>query len=166
MHLSPAPLCLPSPPQCTQCGKRFRQIPHLRDHERLHSGARPFNCSVCGKSFVLAARLAEHARTHSGDKPYTCPLCPRAFRSLSNLGKHRKTHGRSPPAKEPAPEGEAAVRTILLVQATEGDAQALSASTTSQLLLLHPSMSMVEGQEGEVLPIMPHTFQVIVEETV
>ncbi|KAJ8268378.1 hypothetical protein COCON_G00135500 [Conger conger] len=156
------------PYQCTQCGKRFRQIPHLRDHERLHSGARPFSCSVCGKSFVLAARLAEHARTHSGDKPYTCPLCPRAFRSLSNLGKHRKTHGRGPPAKGPGPEGEAAVRTILLVQAPpaalEGDA--LSASAASQLLLLHPSLSMGEGQEGEVLPMMPHAFQVIVEETV
>ncbi|XP_064204073.1 zinc finger protein 665-like [Anguilla rostrata] len=155
------------PYQCTQCGKRFRQIPHLRDHERLHSGARPFSCSVCGKSFVLAARLAEHARTHSGDKPYTCPLCPRAFRSLSNLGKHRKTHGRPAPAREPAGEGEAAVRTILLVQAAPpapegGDAQAAPAH--SQLLLLHPSVTVGEGQEGEVL--MPHAFQVIVEETV
>ncbi|KAJ8273220.1 hypothetical protein GJAV_G00099090 [Gymnothorax javanicus] len=157
------------PYQCTQCGKRFRQIPHLRDHERLHSGARPFSCSVCGKSFVLAARLAEHARTHSGEKPYTCPLCPRAFRSLSNLGKHRKTHGRGGTAtREPQSEGEAAVRTILLVQtptgALEGDAQASPAA--SQLLLLHPSVPMGEGQEGEMLPIVPHTFQVIVEETV
>ncbi|XP_036372018.1 zinc finger protein 574-like [Megalops cyprinoides] len=174
------------PYQCTQCGKRFRQIPHLRDHERLHSGARPFSCSVCGKSFVLAARLAEHARTHSGDKPYACPLCPRAFRSLSNLGKHRKTHGKGPPGKgpsgkEPGAEGEAAVRTILLVQATpaslEGDTQPAvgtlslasapsSSSSSSQLVLLHPSMSVGEGQEAEMVPFVQHAFQVIVEETV
>ncbi|KAJ8334394.1 hypothetical protein SKAU_G00400330 [Synaphobranchus kaupii] len=159
------------PYQCTQCGKRFRQIPHLRDHERLHSGARPFNCSVCGKSFVLAARLAEHARTHSGDKPYTCPLCPPGLPLAVQPGQNtaRRTAA-GPPAKGPGPEGEAAVRTILLVQAApqslEGDGQAIATTTSSQLLLLHSSMSIGEGQEGEVLPIMPHAFQVIVEETI
>nr|XP_023659624.1 zinc finger and SCAN domain-containing protein 2-like isoform X2 [Paramormyrops kingsleyae] len=163
------------PYQCSQCGKRFRQIPHLRDHERLHSGARPFSCAVCGKSFVLAARLVEHARTHSGEKPYTCPLCPRAFRSLSNLGKHRKTHGRSPVPQE---EGQAAVHTILLVQAApsgpEGSEQLcltqadppVGSTSSPPLLLLAPSIQGSKDMEGDVIPIIQHAIEVIVEETV
>lgn len=79
--------------QCTTCGKRFRQLPHLQDHERIHSGLRPFCCWICGKSFSVAARLTEHARTHSGEKPYPCSHCSAAFRSRSNLDKHIRLHG-------------------------------------------------------------------------
>lgn len=84
---------LPSPCQCSTCGKRFRQLPHLQDHERIHSGQRPFCCWICGKSFSVAARLTEHARTHSGEKPYPCNHCSAAFRSRSNLDKHLRLHG-------------------------------------------------------------------------
>uniref|UniRef100_A0A8D0CE67 Zinc finger protein 846-like n=1 Tax=Scleropages formosus TaxID=113540 RepID=A0A8D0CE67_SCLFO len=171
------------PYQCTQCGKRFRQIPHLRDHERLHSGVRPFSCEVCGKSFVLAARLAEHARTHSGEKPYTCPLCTRTFRSLSNLGKHRKTHSKSPAHKEVSSteEGETAVQTILLVQAQPSILQGadqphlcqlspptmtVTSTASSPLVLLHPTTSLSKVQEEQVIPIIQHAIDVIVEETV
>ncbi|KAK0147178.1 Zinc finger protein 574 [Merluccius polli] len=80
------------PLPCTTCSKRFRQLPHLQDHERIHSGLRPFCCWVCGKSFSVAARLTEHARTHSGEKPYACAHCPAAFRSRSNLDKHVRVH--------------------------------------------------------------------------
>ncbi|MBN3305233.1 ZN574 protein, partial [Amia calva] len=209
------------PYQCSHCGKRFRQIPHLRDHERLHGDSRPFACGVCGRSFVLAARLAEHARTHSGERPYPCPACGRRFRSLSNLGKHRKTHAKNDDknnaaaatrrtggrraigvsvggvGSSPGQEGEAAVRTILLVQqpspsADKSSALSLlshtqahatpSASSLSllpspppppppsvapapSLILLHSSLS--PGQQGEELtPVMSHTIEVIIEETV
>lgn len=139
--------------QCPQCGKRFRQIPHLRDHERLHSDERPFVCSVCGRSFVLAARLAEHARTHSGDKPYSCLLCDRTFRSLSNLGKHRKTHAQSPTStarsltlssKLTHPMGTASEAAAAVVGVAEGEAQALvlpamgeGQAAVHTILLLH-----------------------------
>lgn len=81
------------PRQCSTCGKCFRQLPHLQDHERIHTGLRPFCCWICGKSFSVAARLTEHARTHSGEKPYPCSHCPAAFRSRSNLDKHLRLHG-------------------------------------------------------------------------
>uniref|UniRef100_A0A8C8JY75 C2H2-type domain-containing protein n=1 Tax=Oncorhynchus tshawytscha TaxID=74940 RepID=A0A8C8JY75_ONCTS len=141
------------PFQCSQCWKSFRQIPHLRDHERLHSGERPFVCGVCGKSFVLAARLTEHARTHSGEKPFSCPVCHRAFRSLSNLGKHRlKIQGNMDNM-----EGQAAVRTILLVQ-PQVVSQGGSSSVSAPLVLLHPSVAVGNGQAGTVV------IEVIVEQ--
>ncbi|KAJ8392956.1 hypothetical protein AAFF_G00071600 [Aldrovandia affinis] len=152
------------PYECKLCGKRFRQIPHLQDHERIHSGARPFCCWVCGKSFTVAARLTEHARTHSGEKPFPCPHCPRSFRSRSNLDKHCKAH--------PAHEGEAAVRTVLLVQASGPASGAApgaesSAPTTtvyhggpSSLVLLHPSAISVVGEQD-----VEHTIEFIIEET-
>uniref|UniRef100_A0A8C7GX97 Zinc finger protein 93 n=1 Tax=Oncorhynchus kisutch TaxID=8019 RepID=A0A8C7GX97_ONCKI len=150
------------PFQCSQCWKSFRQIPHLRDHERLHSGERPFVCGVCGKSFVLAARLTEHARTHSGEKPFSCPVCHRAFRSLSNLGKHRKTHRCCPPTQpqegiSEQTAGQAAVRTILLVQ-PQVVSQGGSSSVSAPLVLLHPSVAVGNGQAGTVV------IEVIVEQ--
>ncbi|KAM9415240.1 uncharacterized protein ACWYII_024206 isoform 1-T2 [Salvelinus alpinus] len=171
------------PFQCSQCWKSFRQIPHLRDHERLHSGERPFVCGVCGKSFVLAARLTEHARTHSGEKPFSCPVCHRAFRSLSNLGKHRKTHRCCPPTQPQEGiseqiavlgvkiqgnmdnmEGQAAVRTILLVQ-PQVVSQGGSSSVSAPLILLHPSVAVGNGQAGAVGgTIMRHAIEVIVEQ--
>uniref|UniRef100_A0A674ADJ9 Zinc finger protein 14-like n=1 Tax=Salmo trutta TaxID=8032 RepID=A0A674ADJ9_SALTR len=157
------------PFQCSQCWKRFRQIPHLRDHERLHSGERPFVCGVCGKSFVLAARLTEHARTHSGEKPFSCPMCHRAFRSLSNLGKHRKTHRCCPPTQpqegiSEQTAGQAAVRTILLVQ-PQVVSQGGSSSVSAPLVLLHPSVAVGNGQAGAVGgTIMRHAIEVIVEQ--
>uniref|UniRef100_A0A4W5K2E7 C2H2-type domain-containing protein n=1 Tax=Hucho hucho TaxID=62062 RepID=A0A4W5K2E7_9TELE len=75
---------------CQICGKDF--LPHLKDHERIHSGLRPFCCWVCGKAFSVAGRLTEHARIHSGETPYTCHRCPSAFRSRSNLDKHIRLH--------------------------------------------------------------------------
>uniref|UniRef100_A0A665WDX4 Zinc finger protein 574 n=1 Tax=Echeneis naucrates TaxID=173247 RepID=A0A665WDX4_ECHNA len=94
--------------RCEICHKDF--LPHLQDHERIHSGLRPFCCWICGKSFSVAARLTEHARTHSGEKPYPCPQCPAAFRSRSNLDKHMRLHGDLPleTAEQVAQAAEAA----------------------------------------------------------
>ncbi|CDQ93829.1 unnamed protein product [Oncorhynchus mykiss] len=116
-----------SPPPPLSVFYRFRQLPHLKDHERIHSGLRPFCCWVCGKAFSVAGRLTEHARIHSGETPYTCHRCPSAFRSRSNLDKHIRLHddgtGGTTANDVEAEGARSAVQTILLVQAdgtTEG----------------------------------------------
>lgn len=116
----------PSLHQCATCGKRFRQLPHLQDHERIHSGLRPFCCWICGKSFSVAARLTEHARTHSGEKPYSCSHCPAAFRSRSNLDKHIRLHG-----DLPLDAAEQAVHEAAEVQKVLEGAKVLSSLPTS-----------------------------------
>lgn len=184
------------PFECAQCGKRFRQLPHLQDHERIHSGERPFTCWVCGKSFSVAARLTEHARVHSGERPYVCPRCPTAFRSRPNLDKHMRIHANDPvdPTAQNVMDDDAAVQTILLVQESASSSPSSSSSVMpvvqegmfvteeggSSVVFLHPNMSMptitvpaisvpsmnmpnisvVAGQD------VPHTIEVILEETV
>ncbi|XP_016123206.1 zinc finger protein 574-like isoform X1 [Sinocyclocheilus grahami] len=178
------------PFECTYCGKRFRQLPHLQDHERIHSGERPFTCWVCGKSFSVAARLTEHARVHSGERPYICPRCPTAFRSRPNLDKHMRLHANDPvdPSAQNT-DDDAAVQTILLVQESASSSPSFSSSAvpvvqdgmlvaeegSSSVVFLHPSLTMptitvptisvpnisvVAGQD------VPHTIEVILEETV
>ncbi|XP_042628015.1 zinc finger protein 574-like isoform X1 [Cyprinus carpio] len=178
------------PFECTYCGKRFRQLPHLQDHERIHSGERPFTCWVCGKSFSVAARLTEHARVHSGERPYICPRCPTAFRSRPNLDKHMRLHANDP--VDPSAQNmddDAAVQTILLVQESTSSSPSSSSSAvpvvqegmlvaeegSSSVVFLHPNLTMptitvptisvpnisvVAGQD------VPHTIEVILEETV
>ncbi|XP_051576734.1 zinc finger protein 585B-like isoform X2 [Myxocyprinus asiaticus] len=184
------------PFECSHCGKRFRQLPHLQDHERIHSGERPFTCWVCGKSFSVAARLTEHARVHSGERPYVCPRCPTAFRSRPNLDKHMRLHADDPvdPAAQSMLDDDAAVQTILLVQESASSSPSSSSSAMpvvqegmfvaeeggSSVVFLHhnlsmptitvptisvpsgtvPNISVVAGQD------VPHTIEVILEETV
>ena len=33
------------------CGRSFKELSTLQNHERIHSGERPFACESCGKSF-------------------------------------------------------------------------------------------------------------------
>lgn len=138
--------------QCTTCGKRFRQLPHLQDHERIHSGLRPFCCWICGKTFSVAARLTEHARTHSGEKPYPCSHCHAAFRSRSNLDKHIRLHGDLPleSAEQVAQDAEAAhVQKVL-----EGAKVLSSLATTGEVDGSVQTIYVLQGAEGATETVM------------
>ena len=74
------------------CGKRFRQKPHLDAHQNIHTGRR-FNCDwpQCGKSFVRKYNLVEHQKLHSNLNPNMCdyPNCGKCFSSRYSLSRHQ-----------------------------------------------------------------------------
>ena len=45
---------------CKTCDKRFASIYHLRIHENIHTGARPYQCDHCGSDFNQPSALKTH----------------------------------------------------------------------------------------------------------
>ena len=56
----------------SKCEKSFNQSSSLIQHQRVHTGARPYECRECEKSFRERFRLTLHRRIHIGEKPYEC----------------------------------------------------------------------------------------------
>ncbi|XP_040294073.1 zinc finger protein OZF-like [Bufo bufo] len=77
---------------CSECGDCFTLKGNLERHKRIHRDERPFQCLDCGKSFFQKSDLVEHQRIHTGEKPYPCVVCGKCFIKKSALVKHQRTH--------------------------------------------------------------------------
>ncbi|KAI0043129.1 hypothetical protein FA95DRAFT_1563607 [Auriscalpium vulgare] len=79
---------------CTHygCSKSYTKPSRLAEHERSHTGVRPFVCATCGKSYLRETHLQAHTRAHlpESDRPIVCEEegCGKRFWTAQHLKYH------------------------------------------------------------------------------
>ncbi|KAG2199439.1 hypothetical protein INT47_011551 [Mucor saturninus] len=82
--------------KCQYCDKTYSKPSKVAEHERSHTGERPFICTHegCDKAYFRSSHLVVHQRSHSNDKDFICSFdnCTAAFATKQHLQRHEKSH--------------------------------------------------------------------------
>ncbi|XP_054832518.1 zinc finger protein 665-like [Eublepharis macularius] len=102
--------------KCSVCGISFQEKYYLDEHQRMHTGEKPYEwseysqreiwvrhpsgdmeeksceCPECGKGFSCRATLMRHQRIHTEEKPHECSHCGKSFSQRTNLMSHLRIH--------------------------------------------------------------------------
>lgn len=88
---------------CGDCGKVFKQLPHLRRHQLcVHSNKRPYCCPHCRRSFSQASGLIRHQLLHRKHRQDT-PTSPRTQPQLLEASRPGKETAHLPETGSEAP---------------------------------------------------------------
>lgn len=80
--------------RCSYCYRAFNTKTRLANHERIHTGQKPWCCSVCQKRFNTRSSFEWHKKIHTGEKPFKCTECSLRFRLKHHLESHLRTHAK------------------------------------------------------------------------
>jgi len=74
------------------CKYKTKSSGSFKDHERTHTGEKPFACRICDYVARTQVTLNRHNRIHTGEKPYSCDLCPFKARHAQSMVVHKRMH--------------------------------------------------------------------------
>ncbi|KAJ2937809.1 hypothetical protein O0L34_g18591 [Tuta absoluta] len=78
---------------CEHCGRKFCTKAELQYHlASTHEIGNQFTCKQCGFKAPKRYELMEHERIHTGERPYTCDKCGLTFRRRGVWRKHSLYH--------------------------------------------------------------------------
>ncbi|NXC85509.1 Z652A protein, partial [Cercotrichas coryphoeus] len=89
------------PPQCVTCGKGFKKLWSLHEHNKIVHGyaEKKFSCEICEKKFYTMAHVRKHMVAHTKDMPFTCETCGKSFKRSMSLKVHSLQHSGEKPFK-------------------------------------------------------------------
>ena len=82
---------VPAARQCRYCHKYFQQLSaHERLHLTATRYAHACTYAGCTYACATATALRQHERVHTGERPYECDVCAQAFAKQNHLSCHQR----------------------------------------------------------------------------